>query len=66
MVGRFREGDIRACYADVAKARELLGFEAKVPIETGAKQLAAWVASQQSLDRTGEALADLERHDLVR
>lgn len=66
VVGRFREGDIRACYADVAKARDLLGFEARVRIEDGVKQLARWVGSQQAHDRAAEALADLERHDLVR
>ena len=66
VVGRFRHGDIRACYADVSRAREVLGFSAQVPLERGVKELAEWVAHQESQDHSEMALRELERHRLVR
>jgi dTDP-L-rhamnose 4-epimerase len=66
ILGRFREGDIRSCYADVSRARELLGFSAKVGLEHGVKELAAWVAEQSSVYRAREALEELRRHRLLR
>jgi dTDP-L-rhamnose 4-epimerase len=65
-VGRFREGDIRSCYADVRRARELLGFSAQVPLEEGVKELTAWVLAQSSVDRAREALEELQRYRLLK
>jgi dTDP-L-rhamnose 4-epimerase len=31
----FRVGDIHACIADLSRARQLLGFEPRVPLQTG-------------------------------
>ena len=66
VVGRFRHGDIRACYADISRTQEVLGFSAQVPLERGVKELAAWVAHQESHDRSERALRELERHRLLR
>jgi dTDP-L-rhamnose 4-epimerase len=66
VVGRFREGDIRTCYADLTLARELLGYEPRVDLADGVRTLAAWVAGQQSLDKSAEALGELRQHGLVR
>jgi dTDP-L-rhamnose 4-epimerase len=65
IVGRFRQGDIRGCYADTTLCRTLLKFSAAAPLEEGVKELAAWVATQASLDRADAALAELDRHRLV-
>jgi dTDP-L-rhamnose 4-epimerase len=66
VLGRFREGDIRSCWADITRARELLGFRPKVRIEDGVRGLAAWVRSQTAEDRSADALAELRAHNLVR
>ena len=66
IVGRFREGDIRSCYADVRRAQDLLGFSAQVPPEEGMKDLATWVVEQSSVDRAREALEALQRYRLLR
>ena len=66
ILGRFREGDVRACYADINRAREKLGFVPRVAIETGVKSLAAWVRSQMSVDRSKDAIEELKRHELIR
>jgi dTDP-L-rhamnose 4-epimerase len=65
VLGRFREGDVRTCYADTSRIRGALGYEARVPLEEGVRSLAAWVASQTSSDHTREALDELRRHRLV-
>lgn len=39
---RYRKGDIRHCYADISKARNLLGYEPTIKLEDGLKELAEW------------------------
>ena len=39
---QFRRGDIRHCYADVRKARELLGFQSNVTLLTALSELVDW------------------------
>jgi dTDP-L-rhamnose 4-epimerase len=65
VLGRFREGDVRSCYADISRIRQILGFEPQVRLEDGVPSLAAWVASEQSVDRSREALGELNRYRLV-
>ena len=36
IVGRFRAGDIRHCYADISLAREVLGFQPEIDLRDGA------------------------------
>jgi dTDP-L-rhamnose 4-epimerase len=65
ITGEYRAGDIRHCFADVLRARELLGFEAQVALDEGVPELAAWVASTGAAERGEEALADLRARGLV-
>jgi len=66
ILGRFREGDIRACYADIGRARDRLGFEPRVAVGEGLRNLARWVKAQSPVNRSAEALAELRRFGLVR
>jgi dTDP-L-rhamnose 4-epimerase len=66
ILGRFREGDIRACYADITRARARLGYEPSVTLEQGIPALAEWVRAQTAEHRSGAALAELRQHGLVR
>ena len=63
--GSFRAGDIRHCFADVTRAREALGFEAEVELETGMTELGAWLEGQAATDRSDEAAAELDRRGLT-
>jgi dTDP-L-rhamnose 4-epimerase len=65
ILGRFREGDVRTCYADISRSEKLLGYRPQMALEDGVRSLAAWVASQQSTDRSRQALDELDRHRLV-
>ena len=66
VVGQYRAGDIRHCYADVSHAREVLGYEAAVRFEDGVAELVAWVREQEAVDRVDPARAELERRGLAR
>ena len=65
ILGQFRDGDVRSCYADITHARERLGFRPKVTIEEGVRGLAAWVRAQSAEDRSADALQELKAHNLV-
>jgi dTDP-L-rhamnose 4-epimerase len=65
VTGQYRAGDIRHCFADVTRARELLGFEAATSLEDGLPELARWVAANGVADHGDEALAGLRARGLV-
>lgn len=60
-----RSGDIRHCFADIRKARDLLGYSPRLRLEDGLQELVQWVATQQAEDRVGEARYELEKRGLV-
>lgn len=65
VVERFREGDIRHCYADITKIRRRLGFEPRVPFREGVKELARWARAQTAEDGTVGAIGELGAHGLI-
>ncbi len=65
LVGEFRFGDIRHCFADTGRARRLLGFEPQTPLSAGLPELADWVARQTADEQGDEALAALRATGLV-
>lgn len=66
IVGKYREGDIRHCVADISRARNLLGYEPQVTLENGIPELLSWVRQQTPTDQVVKATAELETHQLVR
>jgi len=66
IVGKYREGDIRHCVANITKARKLLGYEPKISLEDGIVELLNWVANQDADDRVVSATAELAAHSLVK
>jgi dTDP-L-rhamnose 4-epimerase len=66
VVGKYREGDIRHCFADISRARKLLGYEPKVSLEQGIPELLGWVREQSATDRVAQATVELESRQLVR
>jgi dTDP-L-rhamnose 4-epimerase len=65
VTGEFRAGDIRHCFADVTRARQLLGFLARRGLADGLPELAEWVARQSVSERGDEAIAELRQRGLV-
>ena len=66
VLNQFRAGDIRHCYADVSKARRLLGFEPRVPLDEGLGDLLAWVKEQTAQDRFAQVEKELAAKALVK
>ncbi len=66
LAGTYRAGDIRHCFADVGKARRLLGFEPRVRLEDGITELVEWVAGQQARDGVARAAGELVARGLAR
>jgi len=65
VTGEARAGDIRHCFADVSRARELLGFTARRELRDGLPELAEWVCRQQVDERGDEAIRQLRARGLV-
>jgi dTDP-L-rhamnose 4-epimerase len=66
VVNKYRVGDIRHCYGDISKARELLGYEPQIKFDDGMRELAAWVSEQAADDKVEACRTELEQHNLIR
>lgn len=49
VTGQFRDGDVRHAWADVSRAREVLGFVPQHSLRDGVQRLASWIDSQPSI-----------------
>jgi dTDP-L-rhamnose 4-epimerase len=65
ITGKYRVGDIRHCFADIGRARTVLGYEPKVALEDGLEELAAWLEGQVATDRVEQASAELAARGLT-
>ncbi len=66
VTGQVRAGDIRHCFADISLARELLGFEPRVALEDGMRELAGWLEGEVAVDVVDDAAAELAARGLTR
>jgi dTDP-L-rhamnose 4-epimerase len=64
ITGKYRMGDIRHCFADIALARRVLGYEPQVAFDDGLLQLGDWLAGQVAHDRVDRAAAELQARGL--
>jgi len=62
--GEFRVGDIHSCYADLARARSLLGYAPGVSLEQGMREFAEWAGEQESVDLYQRTVDELQRYNL--
>jgi len=66
ITGMYRQGDIRHCFADIAKARCLLGWEPSTTFRQGVPELIEWVQSQRDVrDGVNGAWDELQQRGLV-
>ncbi len=65
LLGKARAGDIRHCFADIAKARALLGFSPEYPLEEMIGESAAWIRSCTATDHGEKARSQLEARGLM-
>ena len=62
---KFRKGDVRHCFADNSKLRNLLGFSPKIPFEEGIRVLIEWSQAVEAVDHFEKARAELEAKGLA-
>jgi dTDP-L-rhamnose 4-epimerase len=65
LTGQCRVGDIRHCFANVDKARGLLGFEPALTLEQGMTELAGWLEGQVADDLVDHARSELSSRGLT-
>lgn len=65
ITNKYRAGDIRHCYADITKARDLLGYEPQVSHEMGFQELAEWLAGQRAEDKAETMMSELAAYGLT-
>ena len=66
VLGKYRRGDIRHCFADISKARRLLGWQPSRTFRQGVPELVEWVQTQRDVrDRVDSAWNELEQRGLL-
>jgi dTDP-L-rhamnose 4-epimerase len=65
ITGKFRVGDIRHCFADIALARDVLGYVPGIPLADGLAELVEWMTTQRAFDRVEAASDELARRGLT-
>jgi dTDP-L-rhamnose 4-epimerase len=65
ITGKYRVGDIRHCFADISRARKVLGWQPRVTLEQGLEDLAGWLEGQSAVDHGMEARAELAARGLM-
>jgi len=65
ITSRYRVGDIRHCFADITRARQVLGYDPRVTLDEGLIEFAAWVEGQISFDCCPQANAELDARGLT-
>jgi dTDP-L-rhamnose 4-epimerase len=62
---RYRVGDIRHCFADISRAREVLGYAPLVTFEQGLAELAEWLEGQIVVNHFEDARNELTSRGLT-
>lgn len=65
VIGQYRAGDIRHCYADISKIRRILGYEPRVQFEDGMRELVANIREEPAADRVDTAYRELAARGLT-
>lgn len=61
----YRKNDIRHCFADISKAKKLLGWEPKISLEQGLKELIEWSEGEKAEDKFMQAQKELVQKGLA-
>ena len=65
ITGKYRAGDIRHCFADITRARSVLGYTPRVTLEEGLVELAEWLKGQAAQDNVDAATGELRKRGLT-
>lgn len=65
ITGKYRKGDIRHCFADIAKIKKTLNFKPGVDFEEGMAELIEWSRSEKAKDGFEKARGELKKKGLL-
>jgi len=65
ITNKYRKGDVRHCFADISKIKNMLNFEPKVSFEQGMQELINWSEAQKSDDKVEQATQELKEKGLM-
>lgn len=66
VTGQYRVGDIRHGWADISRARSVIGFEPQVDLDQGLKRFTDWASAEPAhKDLLDKATAELRKHGLT-
>jgi dTDP-L-rhamnose 4-epimerase len=65
ITGKYRVGDVRHCFADITRAKRVLGYMPEIDLEEGLEELVDWLEGQQAVDRVEQASAELSARGLT-
>ena len=64
ITGRYRIGDVRHCFADISRARGILGFRPRYSLQAGLAEMLDWLAEQTAEDFVHAASHELMKRGL--
>lgn len=65
IIGKYRMGDIRHCFADISLARALLGYSPQIDLEDGIVELSEWLEGKAADDYVETARTELSIRGLT-
>lgn len=61
----FRNFDVRHCFADVSKAKKILGWEPRVTFTNGLQKVFNWSKNENAIDHMEESISELKKRNLI-
>jgi dTDP-L-rhamnose 4-epimerase len=65
IVGKYRKGDVRHCFADISKIEATLGWRPSVSLDEGLRELVTWSRGVSAADRVDAATSELSDRGLL-
>jgi len=66
ITGKYRDGDIRHCFADITALSEKLGWKPKFNFEKGISTLVEWLMSQRLTKTSKDSYNELDKMGLIK
>lgn len=63
--GEYRKNDVKHCYANIVKAKKLLGWEPKISLKDGFEELIEWGEKEKAVDGFKSAELELKKKGLL-
>lgn len=66
ITNKFRDGDIRNCFADVSLIKEKLGWSPNYEFTSGVKTMLPWLAAQEGVELSADSMKELMDQGLLK